>query len=59
MMGAIQPWLGGPAISSTVLYWGAFFYHFLLASEISMLSTLLPVMLKFARATGLIRRVSR
>jgi len=53
MMGAIQPWICGPASSSAVLYSGSFFYHFLLASEISMLSTLLPVMLKFASNHGL------
>jgi anion transporter len=48
MMKGIEPLMGGPLASSSVIYWGAVLYHFPLASEISMLSTLLPVMLKFA-----------
>ncbi len=48
MIHGIEPLMGGSLVSSSVLYWGAFLYHFALASEISMLSTLLPVMLKFS-----------
>jgi anion transporter len=48
MINGIEPFMGGSLVSSSVLYWGAFLYHFALASEISMLSTLLPVMLKFS-----------
>jgi anion transporter len=48
MIKGIEPLMGGSAVSASVLYWGAFLYHFALASEISMLSTLLPVMLKFS-----------
>jgi len=35
-----------------LLYWTGFFYHFVLASELSMLSTSLPVILKFAQSHG-------
>jgi di/tricarboxylate transporter len=52
MMNWMQPLMGGSTISATVLYWAAFAYHFVLASEISMLSTLLPVIIKFAVAHG-------
>ena len=48
MMSWIGPLMQGSTGSATVLYWAAFGYHFLLASEISMLSTLLPVIVKFA-----------
>ncbi|HKE25606.1 MAG TPA: SLC13 family permease [Bryobacteraceae bacterium] len=53
LMGAIAPWMTGSTTAATLLYWGALLYHFLLASEISMLSTLLPVMLKFAAGHSL------
>ena len=35
-----------------VLYWGAFFYHFFLASEISMLATSIPILMNVANAHG-------
>ena len=50
-------WLG-PVSSDSVysagaLYVGAFFYHFLLANDQSMLSTSLPVLLQFAETNNL------
>jgi sodium-dependent dicarboxylate transporter 2/3/5 len=40
-----------PNIYSTtfILYWAAFVYHFLLASEISMLGTSIPLVMQFAK----------
>jgi anion transporter len=39
------------ALSTTVvMYWTAFFYHFLLASEISMLATSIPLVMEFAKS---------
>lgn len=52
MMNWMSPWMGGATVSATVLYWAAFGYHFLLASELSMLSTLLPVIIQFAVTHG-------
>lgn len=52
MMSWMTPLLGAPFQSSSILYWTAFFYHFVLASELSMLSTSLPVILKFAQSHG-------
>lgn len=39
--------------STIVLYWTAFVYHFVLASEISMLATSVPLLVKFAASQGL------
>lgn len=52
MMSWMTPLLGGAFQSSSLLYWTAFLYHFVLASELSMLSTSLPVILKFAQSHG-------
>ena len=52
MMSWMTPLLGGAFQSSSLLYWTAFVYHFVLASELSMLSTSLPVILKFAETHG-------
>ena len=52
MMSWMAPLLGGTFWSGSVLYWSAFFYHFILASELSMLSTSLPVIIDFARQNG-------
>jgi sodium-dependent dicarboxylate transporter 2/3/5 len=52
MMNGIAPLMVGSTMSAGVLYGAAFLYHFLLASEISMLSTLLPVIVKFATDHG-------
>ena len=46
----MEPLLGSLLQSTLVLYWTAFAYHILLASEISMLGTSLPVLMQFAKA---------
>jgi len=38
---------------TAVLYWVAFIYHFLLASEISMLATSMPLVMEYAKTHGL------
>jgi solute carrier family 13 (sodium-dependent dicarboxylate transporter), member 2/3/5 len=48
----IQPALTNIYSTTAVLYWTAFFYHFLLASEISMLATSIPLVVKYATAHG-------
>ncbi len=45
--------LSGTVLSTVVLYWTAFFYHFFLASEISMLATSIPLFMKFASEHGM------
>ena len=52
MMSWVAPLMGGALLSSTVLYWASFAYHFVLASELSMLSTLLPVLIQFSTTHG-------
>ncbi len=52
-IGGIEPLLANKAIALPALYWGGFFYHFVTASEISMLVTSLPVLMELARAHGL------
>jgi sodium-dependent dicarboxylate transporter 2/3/5 len=52
MMAWMTPLLGNSFQSSSVLYWTGFLYHFVLASELSMLSTSLPVILHFAQTHG-------
>lgn len=52
MMSWMTPFLGASFWSASVLYWTAFFYHFILASELSMLSTSLPVIIHFAQSHG-------
>jgi sodium-dependent dicarboxylate transporter 2/3/5 len=39
--------------STTVLYFGAFFFHIIIGNEISMLATSIPVLMNFAREHGL------
>ncbi|MGH8300386.1 MAG: anion permease, partial [Steroidobacteraceae bacterium] len=48
----IQPALTNIYSTTAVLYWAAFFYHFLLASEISMLATSIPLVVDYARTHG-------
>jgi anion transporter len=48
----IEPVLTGSIFSAFVLYCAAFFYHFLLANDQSMLSTSLPVLLQLANTHG-------
>jgi solute carrier family 13 (sodium-dependent dicarboxylate transporter), member 2/3/5 len=50
MMSWMTPLLNHPFMAAGVLYWTGFGYHFLLASELSMLSTSLPVIIKFAQS---------
>jgi di/tricarboxylate transporter len=52
MMAWMTPLLGNSFQSASVLYWTAFTYHFLLASELSMLSTSLPVIINYAMTHG-------
>jgi solute carrier family 13 (sodium-dependent dicarboxylate transporter), member 2/3/5 len=49
----MQPFLGNIVLTTIVLYWTAFFYHFLLASEISMLATSIPLVMELAKSNGL------
>ena len=51
------PLMTTPLLATTVLYWSAFIYHFLLASEISMLASSIPPLMNFAKANGLSPRV--
>lgn len=47
------PLMTTPLMSTTVLYWSAFIYHFPLASEISMLASSVPPLMVFAKTNGL------
>ena len=49
----MQPLLTNIFSITAVLYWAAFIYHFLLASEISMLGTSIPLVMDFAKSHGL------
>jgi anion transporter len=54
MVSWMGPMLSGSAVvSAVVLYWTAFFYHFFLASEISMLGTSIPILMNVAKTQGL------
>ena len=53
MMSWMTPLLGGTFQSPSVLYWTGFFYHFILGSELSMLSTSLPVIVHYAQSHAL------
>ncbi|MGA7537975.1 MAG: SLC13 family permease [Steroidobacteraceae bacterium] len=48
----IQPMLTNIYSTTAVLYWTAFLYHFLLASEISMLATSVPLVVEYAKTHG-------
>jgi di/tricarboxylate transporter len=52
MMSGIAPLMGGAYESPSVLYWAGFLYHFFLGSELSMLSTSLPVIINYAQSHG-------
>jgi anion transporter len=52
MMSWMQPLLGSHFWASSALYWTGFAYHFALASELSMISTSLPVIIKYAQSHG-------
>jgi anion transporter len=49
----LQPLLSSDVTAVPMLYWGAFFYHFFLASEISMLATSMPILMNIANEQGL------
>ena len=49
----IEPLLVNIVSTTAVLYWAAFLYHFLLASEISMLGTSIPLVMEFAKANAM------
>ena len=51
-MSVMAPMLGHTFRGATALYWTGIVYHFALASELSMLSTGLPVIINFAQAHG-------
>jgi solute carrier family 13 (sodium-dependent dicarboxylate transporter), member 2/3/5 len=46
----MDPFLTNIWSITTVMYWTAFVYHFLLASEISMLGTSIPLVMELAKA---------
>jgi sodium-dependent dicarboxylate transporter 2/3/5 len=48
----MQPLLGNIVLTTVVMYWTAFIYHFLLASEISMLGTSIPLIMELAKSGG-------
>jgi solute carrier family 13 (sodium-dependent dicarboxylate transporter), member 2/3/5 len=50
---SIQPYLTNLFSTTVVLYWAAFVYHFFLASEISMLGTSIPLVVNFAKSSGM------
>jgi solute carrier family 13 (sodium-dependent dicarboxylate transporter), member 2/3/5 len=50
---AIQPYFTNLFYTTVIMYWSGFIYHFLLASEISMLSTSIPLVMEFAKAQGM------
>ena len=47
------PFMTNIITATVVMYWTAFVYHFLLASEISMLGTSIPLVMEFANSHGL------
>jgi anion transporter len=49
----MQPLMTNVYSSTAVLYWGAFVYHLFLGSEISMLGTSIPLLMRFALAHGM------
>ncbi len=49
----IAPFLTNIYSITAILYWTAFVYHFLLASEISMLGTSIPLVMVYAKTHGL------
>ena len=53
MFAWMAPYMTGILSTTVVMYWTAFFYHFLLASEISMLGTSIPLVMEFAKSHGM------
>jgi len=52
-VGGIAPFLSDQSTAVGALYWGGFLYHFVTASEISMLATSLPILMEFAKTNNL------
>jgi sodium-dependent dicarboxylate transporter 2/3/5 len=52
-IGSVEPLLTSKAVALPALYWGGFIYHFVTASEISMLVTSLPILMNFAKTHAL------
>jgi solute carrier family 13 (sodium-dependent dicarboxylate transporter), member 2/3/5 len=50
MFAWMQPFMTNIYSTTIVMYWTAFAYHFLLASEISMLGTSIPLVMEFAKS---------
>src|SRR5215472_1262784 len=53
MFAWMQPFMTNIFTTTIVMYWVAFVYHFLLASEISMLGTSIPLVMDYAKTHGL------
>ena len=53
VVGWMQPFLTNIVATTAVMYWTAFLYHFLLASEISMLGTSIPLVMELAKSNGM------
>src|SRR5437879_10180039 len=53
MFAWMEPLLSNVFVSTLVLYWTGFVYHFFLASEISMLGTSTPLLMNFVKSHGL------
>lgn len=49
----IEPFMGNVWAATGVLYWAAFLYHIVIGDEISMLATSLPMLMNYAKTTGL------
>jgi anion transporter len=52
VMNYVTPFLGDSFKSASALFWGGFVYHFALGSELSMLSTGLPILIRYAQEHG-------
>jgi anion transporter len=52
LMSWMAPLLGSSIASVNVLYWAGFGFHFILASELSMLTASLPMIINFALTHG-------
>ena len=50
MFAWMEPFMTNIVTTTIVMYWTAFAYHFLLASEISMLGTSMPLVMEFAKS---------
>ena len=53
MFSWMAPFFSSSVLATGVLYWTAFAYHIMMASELSMLSTSMPALLQFATDQGL------